>query len=152
MSVKLEFKADNVSVFKRFSWLKATKAWADEMGPLVAVAIREAAPVGKGPGSGRLKNSIRYRRSSGLSSVSMEFGSDVPYLKYVERGTPPHIIQPRNASVIRFTGKTGDTVFAHLVHHPGTKPNPFARNAVERMSPVIMRSFQENIEAQFRKV
>lgn len=75
------------------------------------------------------------------------------YARYVELGTRPHVIRPRNASVLRFpangtavtlsgrarTGAVragGAYAFAKEVHHPGTKPQPFlvpgARKAVER--------------------
>lgn len=61
---------------------------------------------------------------------------------YVDRGTKPHIIRPKNKSVLRFQsiytakttpnvlssskgGASGDFVFAKEVHHPGTKPRNF---------------------------
>jgi hypothetical protein len=75
------------------------------------------------------------------------------YARYVELGTRPHVIRPRNASVLRFPAKGtpvtlsgrartaavrggGAYAFAKEVHHPGTKAKPFlvpgARKAVER--------------------
>lgn len=151
MTYRIEFDPGDSSIFKRYSWIKASKAWADEMGPIVAAEIRAEAPVGTGTGSGRLRDSITFRRASGFSSIAMEFGSNVPYAAYVEDGTAPHIIEPRNASRLRFTSRGGDLVFAARVNHPGTKPNPFARNAMERLSPLIAQSFKDNVEAQFRK-
>jgi hypothetical protein len=52
---------------------------------------------------------------------------------YVVKGTRPHIIRPKNASVLAFEGSTvGGLIFTRLVHHPGTKPNPFIHtSAVE---------------------
>lgn len=151
MSVRLDFKSENISIFRRFSFLKATAKWVDEVAPEIVDAIKEEAPVRKGPGGGRLRDSITSRRSFGLSGVGVEFGSKVPYAGYVEEGTPPHIIRPRSARALRFTGRSGATVYAAYVNHPGTKPNPFARRAVERVSPEIQRRFKEVIEAQFRK-
>jgi hypothetical protein len=61
----------------------------------------------------------------------------VNYAAFVEYGTRPHIIRPRNGKFLRFpangrsarlTGSVrrgGDAVFAREVHHPGTKPRPF---------------------------
>lgn len=77
------------------------------------------------------------------------------YAAYVEKGTRPHVIVPRNARALRFpasgvsttlggrvrTGEvarlgTGAYVFAMKVNHPGTKPKPFlepgARKAAEK--------------------
>ena len=56
-----------------------------------------------------------------------------PYAIYAEKGTAPHLIRPVNASCLAFEGSTmGGMVFTKLVHHPGTKPNPFvAKTAME---------------------
>lgn len=53
-----------------------------------------------------------------------------PYAMYVVKGTAPHEIRPVNASVLAFE-VGGKMVFTPLVHHPGTKPNPFMQRAVE---------------------
>jgi HK97 gp10 family phage protein len=148
VSYSLDFKADNVSIFKRFSFIRATSRWAEEIGPVLEAAIRAEAPVGKKNG-GRLRESIKFRKRAGISGVALEFGSDVPYASFVEDGTPPHLILPRRASMLRFESRSGETVYSPYVHHPGTKPNPFARRAVERMSPFIMESFKANVEAEF---
>ncbi len=61
------------------------------------------------------------------------------YAPYVEFGTAPHEIRPVNARVLA-NKKTGQ-IFGMLVHHPGTKANPF----MER----ILASAQPDIEALF---
>lgn len=44
-----------------------------------------------------------------------------PYAGYVDQGTRPHLIVPRNAKALAF--RIGNRmVFARSVHHPGTKP------------------------------
>jgi hypothetical protein len=53
------------------------------------------------------------------------------YAAYVVKGTRPHIIRPANGSVLAFEGAGGKMVFTRLVHHPGTKPNPFMQIAAE---------------------
>lgn len=65
------------------------------------------------------------------------------YAAYVERGTRAHIIRPRNRRSLawpateagrRLSGRArsatrrggnGGMIFARLVHHPGTRPEPF---------------------------
>lgn len=48
-------------------------------------------------------------------------GSDLDYAEAVDRGTPPHIIRPKSSTVLRWTNKSGEVVFARVVHHPGSE-------------------------------
>jgi hypothetical protein len=147
MSVELKFEGENLGIFKRFSFIRAASAWAEEIGPEIEDAIKEAAPVR----SGQLKNSIESRKSRGFSGVALEFYSTSPHAAYVEGGTPPHIIRPRSARYLRFIGRGGDVVYSQLVHHPGMRANPFAARAVEEMLPEIVQRFEEDVQSQFRK-
>lgn len=52
-----------------------------------------------------------------------------PAALYVTGGTRPHVIRPVRARALRFT-VGGQVVYARLVHHPGTKPNDFLRQAL----------------------
>lgn len=80
--------------------------------------------------TGRLRASIRLeRRRTLLLRTQWTVGSDVYYAPFVNDGTRPHIIRPRRASVLRFQ-VGGQTVYARVVHHPGTKPNPFLDRAL----------------------
>lgn len=47
-----------------------------------------------------------------------------PATMYVIKGTKPHIIRPRYRKALKFR-VGGRTVFARVVHHPGTKANDF---------------------------
>ena len=79
--------------------------------------------------SGFLAQSIKKTVSEGKVDIKPL----APYAVFVEKGTAPHIIRPINASCLAFqVGMLGGMVFAKLVHHPGTKPNPFvAKTAME---------------------
>ena len=79
--------------------------------------------------SGFLAQSIKKTVSEGKVDIKPL----APYAVFVEKGTAPHIIRPVNASCLAFqVGMLGGMVFAKLVHHPGTKPNPFvAKTAME---------------------
>jgi hypothetical protein len=61
------------------------------------------------------------------------------YAPYVELGTAPHIIRAVNAKVLANV-KSGQ-VFGPVVHHPGTKANPFMERIVAAAQPEITEIF-----------
>ena len=76
--------------------------------------------------TGKLAGSIVKEIGDGEASIQ----ALAPHAVYVVKGTRPHEIRPVNASVLAFEIR-GKMVFTPIVHHPGTKPNPFMQNAVE---------------------
>lgn len=58
---------------------------------------------------------------------------DVDYAAAVNDGTRPHIIRPRNAQALRFR-IGGRVVYAKVVHHPGTRANPFLDRALREVT------------------
>jgi hypothetical protein len=84
--------------------------------------------------TGRLRasGSIQY---SGLFSfrpkATIIFNTD--YAAAVNDGTRPHIIRPRNAQALRFR-IGGRVVYARVVHHPGTRANPFLDRALREVT------------------
>ena len=86
--------------------------------------------------TGRLRNSIKVRADENGLVIWM-----VDYGKFVEFGTPPHVITPKEKEALKFEigrierlsgKKTGkNIVFAKKVKHPGTRPNPFVRNTIQ---------------------
>jgi len=84
--------------------------------------------------TGRLRASIRVERRSVLGlRMRWTIGSDVEYAPMVNDGTRPHIIRPKNAKVLRFK-VGGQTVFARVVHHPGTRAQPFLDRALREVA------------------
>jgi predicted RNA-binding protein YlqC (UPF0109 family) len=88
--------------------------------------------------SGRLKRSIRvYGANKTTLGQEIYIGSSVPYALMHHNGTRPHLIRARQGRVLKFrtgmhgpanakgNGSKGMFVYAHVVHHPGTKPNPY---------------------------
>jgi hypothetical protein len=61
------------------------------------------------------------------------------YAPYVEFGTKPHEIRPVNKRVLANVA-TGQ-VFGTLVHHPGTKANPFIERIIAAAQPDIETLF-----------
>jgi hypothetical protein len=57
----------------------------------------------------------------------------VSYAGFVENGTAPHEIRPIRSRVLAFKGSEGKMVFASVVQHPGTKPNPFMHRTLEKV-------------------
>jgi hypothetical protein len=66
------------------------------------------------------------------------------YAPYVELGTAPHEIRPVNARVLA-NAKTGQ-FFGTLVHHPGTKANPFMERIVAAAQPEIETLFGQALD------
>ena len=79
--------------------------------------------------TGYLKNSIN------MNQVGRNFVITMPYYAlYVEFGTAPHIIKPKNKQALSWTegnGGGGKRFFAKVVKHPGTRPQPFIRTAFD---------------------
>lgn len=69
--------------------------------------------------------------------------ADAAYSRHVELGTKPHVIVPRRRRALRFATKASDrrlsgaprrgaaVTFARRVQHPGTRPQPYLRPAIE---------------------
>lgn len=73
--------------------------------------------------TGRLRASIQWELSGTTGRVS----TDVPYWRYVEYGTPPHMIRPNAKKALFWDGADHPVA---KVHHPGTAAQPFLRPAL----------------------
>jgi len=74
--------------------------------------------------TGFLRESMRHEVVDGKLNIHMP-----EYAFFVEFGTAPHIIKPVNAKSLHWKNG-GKDVFAKVVHHPGTDPNPFIRSTI----------------------
>lgn len=115
--------------------------------------LREAAPLGATGDTRRGIDSVPGGSTfrPGFTVRSAAKGGD-----YVEDGTRPHVIRPRNARALRFQGgggristaspnqriatRSGGVVFAKVVHHPGTPARPWFRPVVERWGEFVQRA------------
>jgi hypothetical protein len=114
------------------SWEKFKLGLANDLAQELAIN----APVD----TGNLKNSIRHRINSDDITITM-----AEHALYVELGTPPHIIRPKNAKALHWKS-AGKDVFAKRVNHPGTRPNPFIRTTLMKDLPKIV---EKNIDRAF---
>ena len=92
-------------------------------------ALKQEAPVR----TGRLMKGIRVVGSP----PQMRYIATAYYASYVLRGTKPHIIRAkRPGGYLRFT-TGGQVVYRRMVHHPGTRPNPFNERALKSIMPRV---------------
>ena len=96
--------------------------------------------------TGNLTRSIDGRVTSvGERSATGVFEATAPHAIYVDGGTKPHVIRPKNGPYLVFPGKGGGMVFAREVNHPGTKPEWFFERGAEAAERVLEASVDEGI-------
>ena len=148
MSIRVTVSGSDRSVFRRFNWTEAASSWASAVGPAVQEALQRESPVAP-VGGGRLRDSIREDRHISSGSAQLVFTTDAPYAGFVLGGTAPHVIRPKTARALRFQ-QGGQTRFARVVHHPGTRANPFPDRAVQALLPLIQQRFSQIISVSLR--
>ena len=94
----------------------------------IVAALARRCPVD----NGSLRQSIHYAIDGERINIVM-----LKYGLYVEFGTQPHEIRPVNAKALKFK-VGGNDVFAKVVQHPGTRPQPFIRNMAHQDLPRIV--------------
>lgn len=112
---------------------------------LQSAAIKEA-PVNKGHGGGNLRQNIRVQS---LTKTRAVIRSAAPYSAAVEEGTRPHVIVPRVKKAL--ADRRNNLFFGRLVHHPGTKANPFMQRAVEKTKSQVSGFFEVAIKTILKK-
>ena len=123
----------------------AVKVIVEELARETEAEMKRRAPRGK---TGELRESIKtIPLSLTATEIAYAVGPDVPYLPYVVRGTRPHTIYPRVAQALRWIDEhSGEVRFAKVVHHPGTRPNPFIEQTADyirsRAEEVAYRVFE----------
>jgi hypothetical protein len=73
-----------------------------------------------------------------LTTGMLRWFPTASYAPFVEFGTKPHVILPKNAKALYWPG--ADHPVAR-VNHPGTKPNPFMERIVAAAQPDIDAMF-----------
>lgn len=83
--------------------------------------------------------------SSGARSATGVFEATAPHAIFVDGGTKPHVIRPKNGKYLVFPGRGGETVFAREVNHPGTKPDGFFERGAEAAERVLEAAVDEGL-------
>ena len=84
--------------------------------------------------TGALRRSVRTHVEMNGARVHGTIAITAPYARPVIEGSRPHIIRARGGRVLAFQ-RGGKAIFARVVRHPGTKPNPFPARALRRYPP-----------------
>lgn len=88
--------------------------------------------------TGNLRRSINRRVFSGLKGI---VSTDEKYGEYVEFGTRPHTIYPKNKKMLAFK-VGGKMVFARKVNHKGSRPYPFMQPAFESGKKYVQDTYE----------
>lgn len=78
--------------------------------------------------TGRLRSSITHEIVQGPTGLVARIGSNVEYARFVEEGSPPRRIEPRNKQALFWPGAAHPVAY---VDHPGTKPYRYLLPALE---------------------
>jgi hypothetical protein len=148
MGMKISVRLDAEKVFGKLEKApahieSALDKWQYFAGKLVKDTAYRNAPYNK------LNTSKPHMRDSLYVQVKgtvIQVGSNNPVAGYMEMGTRPHAIVP-NASRQTRTGRPsmlkfqsgGNTFFARMVNHPGTKPYRFLRNALAEQKDYLVK-------------
>lgn len=92
------------------------------------------------------------QRSVMISSIVDMSGSVLVqerYGAYVEYGTKPHLILPKNKKALFWKGALNPYA---VVHHPGTRANPFFMRGVDQSIPSIQLEFTNALEQITRQL
>jgi hypothetical protein len=97
---------------------------------------------------GALLQSLYNRQ--GADGVSRAVGHDprrAPHALFVNFGTRPHKIKPKNKSILRWVGPNGRYVYAKEVDHPGYAGDAYivraADDALQQFSQIVDQVFKE---------
>ena len=108
----------------------------DAAGEILATEVKEAPSK-----TSNLRGSVQLD----LYPTSASIYPNAQYAPYVEFGTKPHVIEPKNGKVLAFK-KDGKLIFTRKVNHPGTKANPFVERTVEKVKDKVEQIFQKVID------
>ena len=101
------------------------------------------------PRTGHLQQSIRVDLSN-VNEGKAEIVADASYAPFVEFGTKPHVIKPKRRQTLRWATEEG-YIFAKLVRHPGSKPYPFFRKAIEEGLEEAKKEFVQAFLEELRR-
>lgn len=118
---------------------KATRATAEDAREHIASGAYWTNRTGK---TGR---SFRVTQDAEALGATLSSGARVA--RFLEAGTPPHVIRPRRKDALRFVPAGGGAVFARAVKHPGTKPRFYIAAEAARTEPLLHTAVERAADA-----
>ena len=134
-TLQQNFQKAPVTVFKRM-----TQA-INKSALLITTAVKNVTPVK----TGNLRNSIRPAFSTLYASISPH----VNYAIYVHEGTRPHDIYPVRKKALYWKGALHPV---KVVHHPGSKANPFMAIGLENAKGDVEAEFQKQTDLALEEI
>ena len=136
----------NVEIVGLDKFIADTKRAGANVKPLINAALVNS--------TNRTQKNIRQRAShktgalqrSVLTQVDYPHGkvsANEKYAEYVEKGTRPHTITPKNKKALFWKGALNPY---KSVHHPGTKAKPFFKPGVEASIQYVQEQFTKVME------
>jgi len=125
----------------------------EKLNEAVEIALKEGATRYKEMVLDYIDEGKAFRNRTGVLRSSIiayenKVVAKAPYAPFVELGTRPHIILPKNKKALRFI-KDGKEVFAKKVRHPGSKPYPFLfadiQNRAKEVAKTFLRTLREEL-------
>ena len=103
-----------------------------------------------------------------LDEISVQVSTKDEIYGYVDKGTKPHIIKPRRGKLLAFKnrykakttprvinshkgGASGKTVYAKVVHHPGTDAREFSHLIQAKYQPRLKKDIEAAITRAARR-
>lgn len=116
------------------------QAW-DKAAFDIAVDVQNLLKLASPVKTGRLRNSVKARVINGEIVVTI-----VDYAKFLEFGTPPHVIVPSKKKALKWKNSGGKVKFAKKVNHPGSPPRPFIMPALkEKLGKIVMKHLTKHM-------
>lgn len=99
--------------------------------------------------SGKLRKSVRVSTKSKGGKVSAHVkagGKAAPHAQLVEFGTKPHKIAPKKAGGLTIGGN-----IVSAVDHPGAKPHPYMRVALDAKTGAAVQAVAQQVRKRLTK-
>lgn len=143
---KRQFR-EAVKVGLRRSAIMVSNDVKKSMGGERGFGFRKPSPPGEPPAiqTGTLVRSITNDFTD-IDQLVVRVGTNIKYGKYLELGvSKPYTIKPKNGKVLAFK-VGGKVIFVRSVRHPGIKPRPYLKPALQRNQGKINAAWADLID------
>ncbi len=97
--------------------------------------------------TGKLRDRIYAKFKSGnINGSKWEIISPAKYSIFIEKGTKPHEIKPKDKSVLHWIDSGGGHIFAKRVMHPGTRPYGYMESTAVKAKHVLWHEINATLD------